>query len=420
MFYFTNILGISAAVAGMIMLVVRVFDACFDVWFGTNIDKVKSKWGRFRPFLLFGAIPYAVIAVVLFLGPNLSTTGKIVYAFCLYLFYSVLYSVVSIPHAALNSVLTNDTNERAKLSSMLVFGSTIGSVICSCFTPLLVPLFPSPRIGYMACSGIFATISAAALLFCFFNTKERTITADSATSAKEPEKISLAKSFQLIFKNVDFLLLSVSYLLVQVCVGVSLTIGVYYFMYYVKNFALYSPVNMCGSIGSLVFLLVSAPVLMKVGKKNLFLIGALAMLLAKVAYYFVPNNNYVMIILLFIVIKIATSSLIVSSWSALPDTTDLTAKRDGVHMEGLMYSVFNFFQKVGSSLAAAITGFILAAYGYQSGAAHQTASGVHGVLVGNSLLSGAIILIPLILMLFFNVSKKLVKYNTPSTSAEKA
>jgi sugar (glycoside-pentoside-hexuronide) transporter len=419
LFYYTNILGISAAVAGVIMLVVRIFDACFDIWFGTTIDKVHSKWGKFRPFLLFGAVPYAVVTVIMFLGLDLTPTGKIVYAFCMYLFYSVLYSVVSIPHAALNSVLTDNIKERAQLSSLLVIGSTVGKLICSFVTPLVVPLFHTQRVGYMMSAVIFSIVSILAILFCFSNTKERTV-AETPANSPAKKKSSMAESFRIMFKNTDFLLISLSYLLVQVCVGVNLTIGIYYFTYYVGNFSLYSPVNLCASIASLVFLAISSIIIVKIGKKRLFLVAAITMFVAKLCYYFVPSNNYALIIALFVIAQLATSSLIVSSWGVLPDTTDLTVKRDGAHIEGLMYSVFNFFQKVGSSLAAAVTGFILSAYGYQSGVAKQSASGVHGVLVGNSLAGCVIIIIPFILMLFFNVSKKLAKYSKSSDDEERA
>lgn len=266
LFYYTNIMGISAATAGTIILLVRIIDAVFDIWLGANIDKVKTKWGKFRPFLLFGSIPYGVITALLFFSPELSETGKMVYAFSFYLFHSLLYSIVGIPHAALNTVMTKNEKERSQLSSLMVFGSFIGGMISGIATPSIVALFPTEKMGYGMVALIFSAISAISILFCFAKTKEQMGGIVNESNPKV-DTIKTMDSVKALFRNRAFILLSISYLFAMMSSFVSSAMGIYYFTYIIKNVNFYGINGLLASVFTILFTVFSSILIMKWERK---------------------------------------------------------------------------------------------------------------------------------------------------------
>lgn len=141
------------------------------------------------------------------------------------------------------------------------------------------------------------------------------------------------------------------------------------------------------------------------GKKNLFVIGSIVTFVSKIVLFFVPGSNLPFVLILNTIGAVAGVAVVVSAWAALPDTIDYTVKKEKLHIEGMFYSIFNFFQKLGQSLSAAIVGGVLAYFGYKSGEVVQSASGINGVLWGNTIVAGVIMIIPIILMCLYNLEK---------------
>lgn len=408
LFYYTNIMGISAGIAGMIILIVRLIDAVFDIWLGANVDKVKTKWGKFRPFLLFGAIPYGAVTALLFFAPDMPETGKIVYAFSLYLVHSLLYSIIGIPHAALNTVMTDNEKERSQLSSLLVFGALCGGLISGVATPSIVTLFPTEKIGYGIVALIFASLSTISILFCFAKTKEQNNQVNKENTT-EVNSIKMKEALKAVFRNKAFILLSISFLFAMMSSFISSAMGIYYFTYIIKNVNLLGINGLVGTVFTVIFTAFSSIFIMKLGKKKLFVLGSIITLVSKIVLFFVPGSNFLLVLALNVIGGVAGIAVVVAAWAALPDVTDYTVKKEKVHIEGMFYSIFNFFQKVGQSLSSAITGGVLAYFGYKSGEAVQSASGIAGVLWGNTIIAGIIMIVPIILMWFYNLEKEQVQ-----------
>jgi len=410
LFYYTNIMGISAATAGTIILLVRIIDAVFDIWLGTIMDKVKTKWGKFRPFLLLGAVPYGAVTALLFFVPNFPDTGKVIYAFGFYLLHSLLYSIVGIPHAALNTVMTNNDKERSQLSSLLVFGSFIGGILSGTATPSIVGLFSTEKIGYGMVALIYSILSAASILFCFANVKEK---AGDDENHLKVESIKIKESLKAVFRNKYFILLSISYLFAMMSSFVSSAMAIYYFTYIIKNVDLFGINGLIGSVFTIIFTIFGSILIMKMGKKKIFILGSTVTFASKIVLFFVPGSNVPLILTLNAIGGVGGVAVVVSAWAALPDTVDYTANKEKMHIQGLFYSIFNFFQKLGQSLSSAISGGVLAYFGYKSGEVHQSSSGIDGVLWGNTIVAGIIMVVPIVLMWFYKLEKEKVLAKVP-------
>ena len=194
LYFYTDVLGISAAAAAGVFLVARLVDAVTDPLMGAIAERTRTRWGRLRPYLLFGAIPLGVITVATFTVPDLDESGKVIWAYATYTLFGILYTVVTIPYSALTASLTDDYQERTKLSTFRMAFAFTGAVIVSVGVAELVQGFASPADGYAAVMTAFALVATLLLLITFFNTRE-------VIQPPVDEKLSLNDSFRAVFYN---------------------------------------------------------------------------------------------------------------------------------------------------------------------------------------------------------------------------
>lgn len=409
MFYFTDVLKIPAATAGTILLVVRLIDAGFDIPFGFLVDKTKTRWGRLRPYLLFGAIPYGIVAALLFYSPNLTESGKIFYAFTLYLLISILYSVISIPHAALNTIMTDNVKERAHLTKYLVLFSKIAITVAGTITVPLVGLFPSQQSGYFFMGALIGVIAIILILTCFKGTNEK------VNENKQALQVPLNLVIKTVFSNGPYLILATSFLLAQLCLGVRSSALIYYFIYNVENANLFSVVSGIGGLIGIAITLVLPTIALRIGVRNFYLLVGFITILNFLLIYFTPTHLTSLVLILNILAATLTGLIMFAAWGSLPDAISYSVKQNGLHIEGVYYSLYNFIQKLGSSLSAGIAGFILAAYGYKTGG-EPTASSLEGILMTSTFFPAICALIFTILMLFYKTNKAQLKKKTLESS----
>lgn len=405
LYFFTDVLKISATTAGTILLVVRLIDAGFDIPFGFFVDKTKTKWGKLRPYLLFGAIPYGVVAALLFYSPNFSESGKVFYAFTLYLLISILYSIVSIPHAALNTVMTNNFHERTHLSKYLIIFSGMATAVAGAITVPIVGLFPSEKSGYFFMGSLVGILAIILILTCFKGTTEQVM--DSGDSGQVPFKLAI----KTVFTNVPFLVLCSSFLLAQLSLGVRGAAGIYYFIYNVGNANLFSIVSGIGGIIGLILTFLSPALVMRIGMKNYYILVGVFTLIDFLLIYFTPVSNTPVVLVLNISAGALIGLTMFAAWGILPDVISYSIKRNGLHVEGVYYALYNFIQKLGSSLSGGLAGFVLAAYGYKTGGA-PTPKSLEGILVTSALIPAACALIFTVLMFFYKTNKEQSKNET--------
>ncbi len=191
LFFYTDVFGLSAAAAGTMFLVVRIIDALADPFIGTIVDRTNSRFGRFRPYLLFGAFPFVILAILCFTTPDFSDMGKLIYADITYVGLSLTYTMINVPYGALTSAMTRNNQEVVSITSVRMLFANLGGLVVAFFVPLLAAYLSdtsgSESLGWQLTMGNLLGVTGGCLLiFCFKSTKER------VTLQKSEEKIKFS------------------------------------------------------------------------------------------------------------------------------------------------------------------------------------------------------------------------------------
>ncbi|MBU2886486.1 glycoside-pentoside-hexuronide (GPH):cation symporter, partial [Gilvimarinus agarilyticus] len=199
LFFYTDIFGISAAAVGTMFLVTRVWDAANDPLMGIISDRTQTRWGKFRPFLLFGAIPFGIVGVLTFTTPDLDSTGKLIYAYVTYTLMMMAYTAVNVPYGSLLAVISSDSNERTALASWRFIGAYSGGMLVTSTATVLVAYFSEGTTqaqGYQTTIALYAVVAAILFGLTFLGTKERLIpTKEQQGSLKNDLKDLALRSF---------------------------------------------------------------------------------------------------------------------------------------------------------------------------------------------------------------------------------
>lgn len=379
--YYTDVFGIAPAVVSILFLASRVWDAVNDPIMGAIVDKTNTKHGKFRPWLLWGAIPFAVTGILCFTEPNFSASGKLVYACVTYVVLTMVYTVINTPYGALTSALTQDPQTRAKLTVIRMIGATLGMLFVSVGVPYAVAMYPNDiGKGYHNIMVIYCIIGAGLLLFCFKSTKER-------YSVPGESRVTLRTMLETVTKNKPLLILCLMMFFNYGINTIATSSISYYFTYYLGGMSALGTFNMIGTLTALVVMLFVPKVLDYVDKKYLYLIGSAGMAVQPVYMLFCPPTDEGLIGLyiarfiwgLFYGFNI---SLI---WSFVPDTVEYGEYVNGNRMEGVTYAAAGFFFKCGMVLAGIVPGIVLQITGYVANA-EQTATALMGIKMLNSVI----------------------------------
>lgn len=398
--YYTDVFGLAPAVVSVLFLASRVWDAVNDPIMGAIVDKTNTKHGKFRPWLLWGAIPFAVFGVLCFTRPDVSLAGRTAWACVTYVALTMIYTVINTPYGALTSAMTQDPQERAKLTVIRMIGATIGMLFVSVGVPFAVAYAGSEESGYHNIMIVYSIIAALLLLFCFKSTKER-------YSVPGGSKVTAKSMVQAIVKNKPLLILCLM-MFFNYGINTIVTSAVsYYFRYYIGSTASLGVFNMIGTLTALVVMVFVPKVLDKVDKKFLYLIGSVGMAVQPVYMLFCPQGTagltglYIARFIwgLFYGFNI---SLI---WSFVPDTVEYGEYVNHNRMEGITYAAAGFFFKCGMALAGIIPGIVLQATGYKANIA-QSASALMGIKMLNSVVPIVLTLILAICVIKYPLTQK--------------
>jgi GPH family glycoside/pentoside/hexuronide:cation symporter/probable glucitol transport protein GutA len=400
MLFLTDYAGIAAAVVGTLFLVARIWDAVDDPVQGFLIDRTRTKWGRFRPWLLIATIIGCVVSVMLFIMPALSPTGKIVYLYITYILYGIIFSFYDIPYWSLIPAMTEDTQERTRLTLpprlMALFGGMIGGVLT---LPLAKGLGGgNDTRGFMIVAIIFSVIYVITGLIGFFSTKERV-----APVKKEHEKF--VDSVFVIFKNVPLLLLFAA----SLCYGVGSALrggmGVYYFKYVVGQDVLVSMFILSSALFTLVAMLLTPIISKKMGKKPTFILAMALMTFVYVVSYFIPASMAMLYILLNVIVGFGTGMYVIVATSMFADTVEYAEWKIGKRSESLVFSMVTFMAKLSNALGAAVTAFGLAAIGYIPNV-QQTVKTLAGINQLMSIWPAVLGILAVVAILFYELTEK--------------
>jgi len=401
--YYTDVFGLPAAAVGTMVLVARVLDAVLDPLTGIIADRTQSRWGKFRPFILFGAIPFGFCGYLMFSNPALSQPAKLVFAYITYIMMWVAYTVVNIPYSALMGVMSASSADRTSLSTFRFACAFSGGLAINALTLPLRDYFGhgDAGTGYKYTMALFSVISVAMLLYTFSQTKERVV-------PKADPSASLGKDLKYLFANGPWLVLFFAAFLTLTNVGVRNAAIIYYFKYNVGD---ESKFTLFGTLGTIAFIAgaMATPLFLRFSNRRSLMIVLTSVNAAfMAAFFFVDPKSIVTLHILNIIGTFAVGPTPAIVWSMYADTADYGAWKFGRRTTGLVFAAAVFAQKIGLAVGSFMLGWALTFVGFVPNAA-QTPRSLLGIKVVFSLLPGIIGLLSGLAIFFYKLDEPTVK-----------
>ncbi|MFH0472725.1 glycoside-pentoside-hexuronide (GPH):cation symporter [Kluyvera ascorbata] len=400
-YFYTNIYGLPPAVMGTLFLVVRVLDAITDPIMGAIADQTKSRWGRFRPWLLIICVPFAVSCVLVYSTPNFEQTGKIVYAVIAYIFMTLMYTAINIPYCSLGAAITADPRENLSLQSwrfaVAPIGGTMGTAL---ILPLADLIAPGDRAtGMQWAMGIFGVIGCIMFLICFMTTRER------ITPVKE-ENLNILRDVRILMKNDQWCVLSV-YNLAMLCgVVVRGSLLVYFVQYILQQGSSVISIFMLATtiaavVGSLMAKYIGSWMCKIRASVWVNILSALFGLL----FLVLPTEYWMPAFIVHVVLNILQGINAPLQWSMITDANNYGEWKTQHRITGMNVAANIFIIKLGVAIGGALTGWGLAFYGYQAGVEQQSAEAIRGVLILFTVLPAIFYLITAISIRYYRLTE---------------
>jgi len=379
--FYTDTYGLAAAAAGTLFVVVRVWDAIFDPLMGVIADRTNTRWGKFRPWILWTAVPFGLAGVLAFMTPGLGPSGKLVYAYATYILLMMVYSANNLPYSALTGVITGDIRERTSLSSYRFVCAMAGAFVVQVLALPMVKYFGAGdnAKGYRMTMGLLSVAAVGLFAITFLSVKER-IRPDPR------QKSSVLRDFAGLARNGPWIALFV--LTVLIFVGYTMRGGamVYYFKYFLGREDLFSVFNTCGLASIIVVTLFLAAAFM-----SLFLV--------------LPGGNLPLIFGVEILRQFCYGLTTPLLWAMMADVADYGEWTTGRRATGIVYSALVFGLKVGLGVGGGIAGWVLSVYGYVPNVP-QTARALLGIRMTASILAAVPYFLGVVCLLFYKIGKE--------------
>ena len=400
-YFYTNIYGLPPAVMGTLFLVVRVLDAITDPIMGAIADQTKSRWGRFRPWLLIICVPFAVSCVLVYSTPNFEQTGKIVYAVIAYIFMTLMYTAINIPYCSLGAAITADPRENLSLQSWRFAVEPIGGAMgTALILPLADLIAPGDRAtGMQWAMGIFGVIGCIMFLICFMTTRER------ITPVKE-ENLNILRDVRILMKNDQWCVLSV-YNLAMLCgVVVRGSLLVYFVQYILQQGSSVISIFMLATtiaavVGSLMAKYIGSWMCKIRASVWVNILSALFGLL----FLVLPTEYWMPAFIVHVVLNILQGINAPLQWSMITDANNYGEWKTQRRITGMNVAANIFIIKLGVAIGGALTGWGLAFYGYQAGVEQQSAEAIRGVLILFTVLPAIFYLITAISIRYYRLTE---------------
>jgi GPH family glycoside/pentoside/hexuronide:cation symporter len=400
LFFYTDVYGISAAAAGTIMLVARFWDMAIDPVIGVISDRTNTRWGKFRPYILYGAVPYAVLAILTFTTPNLGEFGKIIYAGATYVLLMTAYAAINLPYSALGAVMTDDTYERAGLNTYRFIAGFTGQFIVTGLALTLAEFFGGgdKAQGFQYTVLLFAILSLIFFFITFKTTKER-------VHPPKEQVNSLKEDFGNLFKNKAWIVLALVGIISFIMFAMQNAAIAYYFKYYLGRENNVQLFNVIGTVALIVALPLSKPLAKRFGNKNVFIGSSLISGLFFMLIYLPGVNGLIPIYIFNIIAKMAYAPAVPLLWTMIADSADYGEWTTGRRATGLYFSAAVFAQKAGWGIGAAIAGWILAVSNFVANA-EQTETAITGIKLLVSVIPGILYMSCALFMIFYKIDAK--------------
>jgi GPH family glycoside/pentoside/hexuronide:cation symporter len=373
LYFYTDVLGLSATTGGLIIMAALIWEGATDPVVGVLANRTISRWGRYRPYLLFGAVPLALSFSAMFWPTGLSGTGLAIYAFATHLLFRTVYTVVNIPYIALSAQMTSDSVERGKLAgARMMFAILCGLVLAGASLPLAGALGGGTA-GFFHLSMIYALVTAGILLLCF------SITGESAAEVSDQHP-TLGDMIRALRANRPFQLLLAATLLGSVAYTMSGKAMVYYMKYSVGS---EKAVTTGLAIGLLAAAMAMVPwmwLARRTSKRVVWLSGVVLTSLVSVVIYALTSKAGPLLWSLLALSGIGNAAFILSFWSMVPDTVEYGELHSGTRAEGAISGFIIFSQKVALGIGTGLLGVILDLVGYRANQV-QAPETLHGITI---------------------------------------
>lgn len=406
LYYYTDVFGISPSAAATMLLVTKIVDAISDPTMGLIADRTQTRWGKYRPYLLWMAIPYALLGYLLFLGPELSATGKLVFAYVTYTLVMLAYTAINVPYSALLAVISPVAEERTKATQFRFVFASLGTLsVGALATPLVNWLGGGDEVlGFRLTIVLFAVLSVMIFWITFATTRERVQPA--------PHQSSVREDFGALLKNFSWIVLVLTGILVVIGLVARFASIVFYLKYYLQDdgtkiFLFLDRtafLTSCGLIGQLLGALITPWLAARFEKHHLMIVmnGLHAVLLA--LCYFIPPDQYALIVIVHSVGILTFGVTITLLFSMYTDCAEYGEWHTGKHTAGLVVSASMFSLKFGSAIGGALPGFILAWFGFIANEV-QTESAITGIRLMFNLLPAIFFLAAAVQMWFYRIDR---------------
>ena len=399
--FYTHTFGLTAAQAGTLFLVVGLGVACLNPVMGMIADRTTSKWGKFRPWLLWTAVPFGIIGVLTFTTPNISPAGKIIYAWTTYILLRLIYTINNVPYASLTAVMTSDPDERTSISSYRqIAANSAGFIVASLAIPM-VKFFGrgDDARGYQFTMGILSALSVIFFIVAFFATKER-------IQPNPQQKTSLRQDLSDLFKNRPWVVLFLATLFYFAAIVIRGNVMLPYFRFVAGNVDLFSWFNGFGLVSLLVGVALSTAVSIRVGKRQLFIGSMFLSGLFTMALFVIPPSATVAIVVTEVLRQFSYGLSGPIIWAMMGDVADYGEWKTGRRASGTVTAAVVFALWTGLALGGAIAGWLFSLYGFVSEAQVQTAHAQTGILLTASVYSGLAFFAVAACLLFYPISRE--------------
>lgn len=385
--FYTDIYGLSPAWAGIIMFVGSIWDAIMDPVVGVISDRTNSRWGKFRPYLLFGAVPYAILAVLAFSTPDFGADGKVVYALVTCLLLRTAYAFINLPYSSMAAVMTNDSFERASLNTYRFIAAYVGQFIVTGGALYLVNYFGAldggevnQAKGYQYTVALFAVLSLVFFLIAFLTTKER-------IPAPKQQDSSVLKDFKFLFMNKPWVVLVLVGIVSFIMFAMQNAAIAYFFKYYIADEEQVQIFNIVGTIALIVALPLSKPLAKRFGNKLVYMGSSLISGVFFILIFF-AGENITWIYIFNVLAKMAYAPAVPLLWTMIADSADYGEWKLGRRTTGLCFSAAVLAQKLGWAIGAAGASWILGISHFVANAAVQEDSAILGIRLLVSVIPG--------------------------------
>lgn len=442
--FYTDVFGITAAAAGTLLLVGRFWDAFFDPMMGVIADRTNTRWGKFRPWVLWSAIPFAIIFVLAFTTPGIGASGKLIYAYVSYILLMTIYSVNNLPYSALNGVITGDVNERTSLSSYRFFFAMAAAFIVQGLTLPLVNKFGQGNAskGWTMTISVFAILSILFFVITFLSVRER-------IQPDPKQKTSARKDFADLLKNRPWIAMFVLTLFLFITLALWGSATFYFFTYYMDKDQLFgflqslglvtsgpgvvsgwwhgllntfgllavpdrsnvtsvgfSLFNMSGQLVTIIGVLMSTYLAKRFGKKKVYLAGLFFTTLFTALFITVPAGSIGLAFLLNVFKSLSYGPTIPLLWAMMADVADYAEWQTKRRATGVVFAGIVFALKAGLGLGGAICGWLLSSYDYVPNMV-QSEHALLGIRLTASIYPAITFFIGVIALTSYGISKEL-------------